>query len=98
MGPAKSTLATWRRATHDDLGSLQFPRAVFCAIHNVPACARVGDTQRHGMDRADNKRKGEHQMSEYDRKLVAALHALKALREDIERHADSIEKEKENTK
>lgn len=37
-------------------------------------------------------------MSEYDRKLVAVLHALKALREDIENHADSIEKEKENTK
>lgn len=50
------------------------------------------------MDRANSKGKGEHQMSEYDRKLVAALHALKALLEDIEKHADSIEKEKENTK
>ena len=37
-------------------------------------------------------------MSEQDKKLVAALHALKALREDMEKHADLIKKEKENTK
>ena len=37
-------------------------------------------------------------MNEHDKKLVAVLHAFRALREDIGRHADLIEKEKENTK
>lgn len=39
----------------------------------------------------------DKKLSEHDKKLVASLHALRALREDIKKHADLIKKEKENT-
>lgn len=48
---------------HDILGSLQLARAIFCAIHVLRSCPTLGSAKRDGMERGDQKRKGEHTMT-----------------------------------